>query len=93
MQRVFTIFYDDISREIGANGAFIACKVASMDNGDGCSMPLDYLAGVLRVDERTVRRAIQQAQAAGYIEYIPQFGRGVWSTFKKGTKMIPFIKE
>lgn len=90
MQRVFTIFYDDISREIGANGAFIACKVASMDDGEGCSMPLDYLAGVLRLEEQAVKRLIKKLQAAGYIEYIPRFGCGLWPVFKKGVKIIPF---
>lgn len=87
----YTLLPDNLCREIGANAAVICAKVITFTaSADECTLNLQYLADLVHLDKRSLRRVLQTLRADGYIEYTEGRGRGVQSVFKKGTKLHPY---
>lgn len=90
-QDAYTKIPDDLCRKIGANAAMICAKVIVFTTDeDECTINLQYLADLVHLDKRSLRRVLQTLRADGYIEYTEGCGRGVQSVFKKGTKLHPY---
>ena len=92
MSEEFVYYTHDLCMAVGADKATICSKVWFFcKDQDKCNISLTYLSTLLCKDVQTTRRLVKELHDAGYIEYIPQFGRGVLPVFKKGIKMIPFF--
>lgn len=93
MSKSFTVISDDLCRVVGADGAVICGKVATMCGADNnpCTLSNDYLCNLLHITERTLVALLSKLQMLGYIERTSGNGRGGVSTYKKGANFTAFI--
>ena len=93
MSKSFTVISDDLCRVVGADGAVICGKVATMCGSDNnpCTLSNDYLCNLLHITERTLVALLSKLQMLGYIERTSGNGRGGVSTYKKGANFTAFI--
>lgn len=93
MSKSFTVISDDLCRVVGADGAVICGKVATMcgTENNPCTLSNDYLCELLHISLHTLLDLLSKLQMLGYIERTSGNGRGGVSTYKKGANIATFI--
>lgn len=94
-KQTYTIVSDDLCQVVGANGAVICGKIASLcgEKNTPCEISHSYFCRLLGIDVRTLRRILADLRQVGYIEYKKGDGRGHTTTYKRGTNMTPFFAD
>lgn len=93
-QKTYTIVSDDLCPIVGGDGAIICGKIAAFCGKEKtCTIPKDYLLGLLPLSERTLDKLFAKLQLLGYITYKAGGGRGRACVFGKGANLTPFIIE
>lgn len=92
-KRTYTIVCDDLCRIVGAYGAIICGKIATMCGEDNkpCEISNDMLCELLNVSKPTLAKELYKLQTLGYIEREKGDGRGNVTQYKKGKEILPFI--
>lgn len=95
MGKSYTIVSDDLCRIVGANGAIICGKIATMCGADNtpCEMSNEMLCDLLHVSKPTLAKELFKLQTLGYIVREKGDGRGNVTKYKKGQEILPFIIE
>lgn len=92
-QNTYTIVPDELVRAVGANGAIVCGKIATICGQDNtpCEMSNERLCELLRISLPTLLRLLDKLVLLGFIERETHNGRGCITTYKKGNKILPFL--
>lgn len=94
-QNTYTIVPDELVKAVGANGAIVCGKIATICGQDNtpCEMSNERLCELLRISLPTLLRLLDKLVLLGFIERKTHNGRGCVTTYKKGNKILPFLVE